>query len=78
METVTGSAPIRIALLGVDDATLAIARAIVDGSRFELVGVCELDGERGRERPRLSSPNWRACGSSNRGKRCSTAGRSTR
>ncbi len=34
---------IRIALLGADDSTPALARAIVQSERFELVGVCELE-----------------------------------
>jgi predicted dehydrogenase len=37
--------PIRIALLGADDATAAIARSISGSDQFELAGVCELDGD---------------------------------
>ena len=36
--------PIRIALLGADDTTCALTQAVVADHRYELVGVCELDG----------------------------------
>jgi len=36
--------PIRIALLGADDTTLALTQAVVADHRYELVGACELDG----------------------------------
>ena len=35
--------PIRIALLGADEVTLALTQAVVADHRFELVGACELD-----------------------------------
>ena len=41
--------PLRIALLGADHATPAIARAIAASRRFELVGVCEFDEAPGSE-----------------------------
>ncbi|HEV3137377.1 MAG TPA: Gfo/Idh/MocA family oxidoreductase [Pirellulales bacterium] len=39
----SGSKTIRIAFLGVDAFTLPLARAVIESSRFELAGVCELD-----------------------------------
>jgi predicted dehydrogenase len=38
--------PIRVALLGADGTTPALARAIAESRRFELAGVCELDSAR--------------------------------
>ncbi len=39
-------APIRVALLGTDETTFALLRAVLDNPRFELAGLCEFDVER--------------------------------
>jgi predicted dehydrogenase len=46
------ASPIRVGLLGVDAATAAIARAVVESRRFELAGVCEVAGASDGEEPR--------------------------
>jgi predicted dehydrogenase len=40
----SSSKTIRVAFLGADPCTLALARAVIESNRFELAGVCELDG----------------------------------
>ncbi|MGD9722329.1 MAG: Gfo/Idh/MocA family protein [Pirellulales bacterium] len=47
------SPPLRLALLGADDTTPAIVRAIAASPRLELAGVCELDPQRDEELGRL-------------------------
>jgi predicted dehydrogenase len=40
----SGIQTIRIGFLGADSCTLALVRAAIESSQFELAGVCELDG----------------------------------
>jgi myo-inositol 2-dehydrogenase/D-chiro-inositol 1-dehydrogenase len=50
------SSLLRIALLGADDGTPAIARAILDSDQFELAGICEFERSSQVEATELRAP----------------------